>query len=427
MGAALTLVWSGGLGRAGEQVRLGAGVDLVFGREEPTLPGGPLHDTAMSRRHARVLGGPPGCRIRDEGSKNGTLVNGVRVDEHALEPGDVVRIGETLLVFHAMPAAASGPPPGGLSGVGGAMTEVRRAIERVAAAPVNVLVLGETGTGKELVAGALHEVSDRPGPLVAVNCASLGPELLESELFGHERGAFTGATRRHEGLFREADGGTLFLDEVADMPPAVQARLLRALQERRVRPVGGLREVEVDVRVVAATNRDLIDDVRDGRFRQDLYARLNQWCVRLPALRDRREDLGVLSRALLGGPPPDVSLELMEALLPHAWPLNVRGLETVLERARLAQPGAALLERDDVIRAAQDEQAAQAPESRGEEEAGREEGEPPEPVTSERLLAAMERHRGSVSGAARAVGLSRQAVYRRLQELGRTPSEFRGR
>jgi two-component system response regulator PilR (NtrC family) len=210
-----------------------------------------------------------------------------------------------------------------------------------------VLVAGESGTGKELVARALHSIGPRSSePFVVVNCGALPEPLMESELFGHERGAFTGAIRKAEGLFRQAHGGTLFLDEIGEIPPQVQVKLLRAIQERHVRPVGSSTEVEVDVRIVAASNRDLKAEVRDGRFRSDLFYRLNVVRIEIPALRDRRDDIPALLEhflqqyaGLLGRPVPRLAPPALERLMDYDFPGNVRELENLVERAVALTPG----------------------------------------------------------------------------------------
>ena len=218
---------------------------------------------------------------------------------------------------------------------------LRQVIAQVAPTAVTVLVSGETGTGKELVATAIHEQSPRAGgPFVKLNCAALAESILESELFGHERGAFTGATARRQGRFEQAHGGTLFLDEVGEIPPSTQVKLLRFLQEREFERVGGNDTIRVDVRLVAATNRDLRDAVARGRFREDLFYRLNIVHVDVPALRERRQDIRLLAGTLLarmaeqhGRPIDGFTPEALEMLLAHDWPGNVRELENAIERA----------------------------------------------------------------------------------------------
>ncbi|HVU49231.1 MAG TPA: sigma-54 dependent transcriptional regulator [Polyangia bacterium] len=228
----------------------------------------------------------------------------------------------------------------GLVGESAAMKAVLHHISLVAPTRTTVLILGETGTGKERVAQAIHQASPRRGSsFVAVNCAALSETLLESELFGHEKGAFSGAHCRREGLFKIADGGTLFLDEIGETSPALQAKLLRVLQERQFERVGGTAPVATDVRIIAATNRDLWQMVTERTFRSDLYYRLNVMVIRVPALRDRREDIGrlvghVLTRLSfdLGIPAPPMTPAVLSRLAEHTWPGNVRELENVLER-----------------------------------------------------------------------------------------------
>jgi DNA-binding NtrC family response regulator len=245
---------------------------------------------------------------------------------------------------------ASGRGPGAMVGDSAAMREVRRLIERVADSDSTVLILGETGTGKELAAREIHALSRRAAqPLISVDCAAVPSELLESEFFGHEKGAFTGAIRRRKGSFELAHGGTLFLDEVGNMGLDLQARLLRALQEREVQPVGGERKIPVDVRIVAATNRNLRDLVRAGKFREDLYYRLHVVPLTLPPLRQRPEDIPVLVRHFLAKhaqrlnrPVERVEPDAMRLLAAYAWPGNVRELESEVERAMTLCEGTVL-------------------------------------------------------------------------------------
>jgi DNA-binding NtrC family response regulator len=227
------------------------------------------------------------------------------------------------------------------------MQQVLKQVRTVADSDASVLLLGESGTGKELVAQALHWASPRRGgPFVAINCAAVPENLLESELFGHERGAFTGADRKRVGLFASANGGTLFLDEVGELPPAMQVKLLRAIQDRAVRPVGGAETIRLDLRLVSATNRDLAAMIGDGRFREDLYYRLAVIPLRLPALRERPQDIPVIAARLLGEAAARLgkSLEGFDEdatkwIVGHAWPGNVRELENVIERAAVLARG----------------------------------------------------------------------------------------
>jgi two-component system response regulator FlrC len=246
-------------------------------------------------------------------------------------------------------AAQSGPGPGAPEpiAVAPAMRAVLEQLDKVASTAATVLLLGESGTGKEVAARALHHRSPRgEAPFVAVNCAAVSPQLIESEMFGHEKGAFTGASDRRVGRFELADGGTLFLDEVAELPAELQAKLLRVLQERSFERLGGNRTISVDVRLVAATNRDLEREMREGRFREDLYHRLAVFPIRLPPLRERPEDIVPLARHILerlgsdlGRPALGLSPEAERRLLRHDWPGNVRELGNALERAAILAPG----------------------------------------------------------------------------------------
>ncbi|PWG63550.1 sigma-54-dependent transcriptional regulator [Spiribacter halobius] len=232
-------------------------------------------------------------------------------------------------------------PVSGIIGTCAPMQRVFERVRRVAPTDTSVLILGESGTGKELVARAVHEGSERrQGPLIAVNCAAIPESLIEAELFGHEKGAFTGATGAREGLVEAASGGTLFLDEIAELPPAAQARLLRVLQEGEIRRVGAARSRRVDIRLVAATHRDLPRMVEAGQFREDLYFRIQVMEIRLPPLRERGEDVPELARFLLGKacrrlnrPPLRFSDEALQRIRGYAWPGNVRELENAIERA----------------------------------------------------------------------------------------------
>jgi two-component system nitrogen regulation response regulator GlnG len=233
-----------------------------------------------------------------------------------------------------------------------AVAAVIQQVSQVAESNFTLLLQGETGTGKELVARAIHQQSPRrPGPFVAVDCGAIPETLVESELFGHERGAFTGAPSRREGKFQLARGGTLFLDEIGNIPPATQAKLLRALEQREVHPLGGARAVPVDARIIAATNADLQDGVKAGRFRADLFYRLSEFTITLPPLRSRREDIGYLAQRFvdevsmeLGRPVRRIGDEAMQALLGHDWPGNVRELKNVIRKAALVAADEVTLE-----------------------------------------------------------------------------------
>ncbi len=399
--------------RGNERHRLGPeGVEL--GRGATLFPGGPLDDGKLSRSHAEVGRDGDGFALLDRGSRNGTFVNGELVGgKRRLAPGDVIRVGGTIVIFAAMAEGSAAIVAPSLLGPSVALLSVRRAIAAAARdGRAAVLVSGETGSGKELVAGALHEESRRSGKLVALNCGALTEGTLASELFGHVRGAFTGASGERPGLFRAAHRGTLFLDEVGEIPPGLQPALLRVLEARAVRPVGGVDDLPVDVLIVAATNRDLVAESRAGRFRADLYARLSQCAIHLPPLRERREDLPRLIEHLLSrgaGVGRRMAARFYEALLLHPWPLNARGIANVLSTAVMTHdPSSPLDLTPEVTRVLDDNRAI------GEEiepEEGEEPGEERAPPSLEQLQGALARFHGKVAAAARHLGCSRKSIY----------------
>ena len=306
-----------------------------------------LPERALSRRHARIQRGRgrhPHL-LEDLGSRNGTFLNGLEVRRERLRSGDLLRVGDTVLAYVPLDLKLMGWRPEPASGMVGWSSSLKSLLERadrVAPTDMTVMLLGETGVGKELLARYIHEHSGLSGPLVPVNCATLSPELAASELFGHVRGAYSGAERAHVGLLTSATGGTFFMDEVGELAPEVQAKLLRAIEEQAVRPVGALRPVEARVRVVCATNADLRHAVRQGRFRADLMARIAQWELQIPPLRERREDIPLLAEHFLEIHSPDgahrLTADLAEALCLHHWPLNVRELSTVIRGMVVDRP-----------------------------------------------------------------------------------------
>ena len=320
-----------------------------------------------------------------------------------------------------------------LLGESPAMQRVLEAVERVAPASASVLIRGESGTGKELVARRIHERSERArGPFVAVNCAAIPDTLVESELFGHRRGAFTGADRDRPGRFRQADNGTLFLDEIGDMALAVQAKLLRVLQEGIVEPLGGGEPVPVDVRVLAATHRDLRAMVAEGRFREDLVFRLRVVEIELPPLREREEDILPLARHFLASSRAGLALspETERALQSYPWPGNVRELANAIERAIIFCRGG-IVEPEDLPRevagADGDGRAAAGPLAwRPEDDFATAKKKVVERFEREILTAALHEHGGNISQAARHLGLHRQNLQQKLHELGIEAEEFRG-
>ncbi len=308
-----------------------------------------IQDGAVSRLHFEIVADPIGFRIRDLGSRNGTWVDGYRAVEMYLRSGSRIIAGDTELHFKLLDDEVDIPATtsdgfGPLIGSSLPMRELYAVLERAAPRDVTVLIEGETGTGKELVARAIHEQSRRAsGPFVVFDCGAVPSNLLESELFGHEKGAFTGANARRIGLLEQAHEGTLFIDELGELPLELQPKLLRSLESREIRRVGGTATIPVDIRVVAATNRDLAVEVNQGGFREDLFYRLAVVQVKLPALRERREDVRPLAeyfiRRLLKDDPTRLA-ELLEGideenwkrLRKHPWPGNVRQLRNVIER-----------------------------------------------------------------------------------------------
>jgi DNA-binding NtrC family response regulator len=310
---------------------------------------------------------------------------------------------------------------GEMIGAGAAMQRLLELVRRAAPSEGRVLVTGENGTGKELVARAIHENSRRrAGPFVKLNCAAVPADLIESELFGHERGAFTGAVAARRGKFEQADGGTLLLDEVGDMPPAMQAKVLRVLQEGEFERVGGHQTIRVDVRVVAATNKDLEAEVKAGRFREDLYYRLNVVPVHAPPLRARREDVPELASRFLaesclrnGRRPMRLSREAILALQAHEWPGNVRELRNLVERLAILCDGPEI-GADDVAGVLPGARRPRADRFR----AGASFHDLVEEAEREIILAALDAHGDNVSDTARALGLERSHLYKKMRALG---------
>jgi DNA-binding NtrC family response regulator len=431
-------------------------------------------DRWMSSTHARlgkVLGR---WVVGDARSKNGTFLNGSRTEHATLADGDIIELGHTFFLFRAAVEAASDDPPDtqggallgaatppGLSTLVSPLAQELARLVQMAPSTVSVIVHGESGTGKELIARAIHQLSGRKGAFVAVNCGALPDTLVETELFGYKKGAFSGANEDRPGLVRAADKGTLFLDEIGDLPPSSQAAFLRVLQEREVQPIGSTRPVPVDIRLVAATHRDLDKEIDAGTFRGDLYARLSGFSMTLPPLRERREDLGLLVGALLKRLAPEraaslsIGLDAARALFRYGWPLNVRELEKVLSAACvLASDGTIELEHlPEAVRA-----ALTAPRPDVTEPAGAAQITPtdvrdarrPPPETDddtddsgdfgpadelaltaedrtrrEQLVTLFREHGGNVSAVARAMGKARMQIQRWMRRYRIDPSEFK--
>ena len=401
-------------------VELEDGADVVLGRAPDADV--VIADARVSRRHARFSRRDRRVVVRDEASHNATVVNATPVSdaERVLEAGDVVRLGPVEVVVAVTAGWANDIDEStDIVLAEPTMLEVFARVRRVAKTTTTVLVLGETGVGKEVVAEHVHRWSPRAArPFVALNCASLPENLLESELFGHEKGAFTGATARKLGYFESAEGGTLFLDEIGELAPQLQAKLLRVLETRTVTPLGSTRSRQIDVRIVAATHRDLAARVAQGLFREDLYYRLDVFSLEIPPLRRRRAEIALLAdrfaRSIareVGAPPPRFDALAMTALFDHAWPGNVRELRNAIEHA-------VILADDGVIRVGHlpptvlGKPAAEPPASR--------EGMRGRVADLEKasIRAALDAANGNVSRAATQLGLSRGALLYKLQKYG---------
>jgi DNA-binding NtrC family response regulator len=390
---------------------------------------------SLSRLHARLTRAPLGWYLEDAGARNGCYLNGERVERGLVGETDVLELGHAFIVLRSLVQPRDArvgaleaqeldrEPPGFrtlLPPLAGRLEDLRR----VARSTIGVLLVGETGTGKEVLARAIHQVSGRAGPFVPVNCNTLTEGLAESQLFGHVKGAFSGAVADAPGFVRAADKGTLLLDEVADLGPTAQGALLRVLQEREVVPVGRAHPSKVDVRFIGTSPRPL---ATGDSFRSDLFARLSGFVYEMTPLRDRREDFGLLVAGLLHragvreSDRPQIAPDLGLALLKHRWPLNVRELEQLLNRTWLladngmmsgpprfvVAEGVASAPRPDVPRPARVLSTAEQEEQR-------------------RIADALEAARGNVTEAARAVGKGRVQFHRLMKRLGIDAGRFRG-
>jgi transcriptional regulator with PAS, ATPase and Fis domain len=368
-------------------------------------------DRCVSRRHCVVERLASGrVVIRDLGSSNGTWVNGARVESAEVRPGAWLTIGTKRIL------AASLVETSTILGTSSATLRLRSEIERVAALPSSVLIEGETGTGKDLVAQALHTQSGRTGEYVAVNCGAIAPALIESFLFGHEAGSFTGAAARQPGVFEQAHRGTLFLDEIGELATALQTRLLRAL-EGTIRPVGAQRDLHVDVRVVAATNVDLSLEVKAGRFRSDLYFRLNQHAIQVLPLRhpDRQADIEVLARRFLEeiDGSARLSVEALERLRGYGWPGNVRELRSCIARTLVMTHTPGDIPAGDVAF-----DNGSADKRRRLPASVNLDGRKYVDVEREILEKALRHHRGNIRLAAAALGIPKSTLHDRIRRHG---------
>ena len=406
------------------QVTIGRGEDCTIRVDHPSV----------SRRHAEIDVGPP-LRIRDLGSANGTRAPGRVVPRDGgveFEPGEVLELGGVWIVVRDAEGAPTGDLPLGSDAAraiappgviveDATMIRVFQLVERVAASDLSILVLGETGVGKEVVAEAIHRQSRRAkGPFLRLHCAALPRTLLESELFGHERGAFTGASESKPGLFESAGGGTVFLDEIGEIPPETQVALLRVVEDRKVMRVGAREPRKIDVRFVAATNRDLRTESQQGRFRSDLYYRLSGVSIRVPPLRERRSEIEPLARSFSTraaesaglSRPPRWTADALAALAAYGWPGNVRELRHAVEQAVVVGRGEDILP-EHLPAELQDTGAAGAATTssatlRGELD----------DVERRRIVEALETCSGNQTRAAQLLGMPRRTFVKRLDAYG---------
>jgi len=400
---------------AKDVIRIGAkrGNDLV------------LSDRRVSGFHLEIRPDDRGYRIRDLESTNGTFVYGVRIADAYLQGPTTIKVGRTELSFEPLSSSVDVPlysenEFAGLVGGSPGMRRIFHQLEKIAPSTATVLVTGETGVGKELIAEAVHDTSSRrDGPFVIVDCGAIPENLFENELFGHERGAFTGATGAMAGAFERAHGGTLFLDEIGELPLSLQPKLLRVVQAKRVRRIGGDKMIDCDVRIVAATNRDLPLEINRGRFREDLYYRLAVAGIHVPPLRERREDIPLLAARfaaeLPGGSDAPLPPTLTAAFEAHDWPGNVRELRNAIERAVLLPQYPPGLQRAQTANSTGPRVNRAVDVDIPFKVAKREFVDEFDRVFMTELL---ERHDWNIAAAARATGLDRVSIYKLLNRLG---------
>jgi DNA-binding NtrC family response regulator len=394
-----------------------------------------LTDGKVSGLHCELKLQPEGYRLRDLGSTNGTYVKGVRIVDAFIAPGSTIQIGKSAITFTPMDDAVAMPLWNearlhNLIGGSAAMRHLFELINRFAQSDATVLIQGETGAGKELVADAIHQCSPRRNePFIVLDCSAIPEQLFESQLFGHEVGAFTGAVKSTPGVFEMAHGGTLFLDEIGELPLDVQAKLLRAVETRKVRRLGGTKLFASDVRLVAATNRDLAAEVNRGNFRADLFYRLAVARLAVPPLRERREDLALLVEHFLrqlsvssGHPDPRLPDDFMARAMRHTWPGNVRELRNSVERA--------------VLLPNHPQVAFETPPKKEGTGFGHIDIDVPFKQAKQKLVdefdrryleALLEAHDGNISAAARAAGIERMSIYKMIRRLGLDKEDGEGR
>jgi two-component system response regulator AtoC len=373
--------------------------EVIIGRGDVDVK---IDDRSLSRKHARIVLADK-LQVEDLGSTNGTRVKGERISKVAdVEPGEVIHFGNVACVLERVAERREGKKRQSKT------EQLQTLVDLVAASDISVFIHGETGSGKEVTARAIHAASvRRAAPFVALNCAALPENLLESELFGFERGAFSGADRAKPGLLESADGGTVFLDEIAEMAPAVQAKMLRVLEEREVQRLGALRPKAIDVRVISASHKLIDDEVEGGGFRQDLYFRINGITIELPPLRERLEELDQFAQTFLAEaakrakrPVPTLSAEAGRKMRGYSWPGNLRELKNAMERALVLSAGT-----DEILA---EHLPLSAPKS----------GKKAEPASErERIINALQEAAGNQHKAAELLGISRRTLINRLEQF----------
>jgi transcriptional regulator with PAS, ATPase and Fis domain len=410
----------------GERLVVPDGSSLVLGRSSSHFRPEVWLESKASREHLKVVRRGEALEVTDLQSRNGSYLNGRRIESATVQAGDVVAMGRVLLLAHRGPQLYQRPRHGRLVGLSAALATVVDRVSVAAPRDVTVLIQGETGVGKELVARAIHEMSGRAGRFMAINCSALADGVLQSELFGHTRGAYSGAGEAREGLVAAAREGTLFLDEIGDASTTLQAGLLRLLEQREYRAVGSDVVQKTNARFVAATNVDLHAAVEAGRFRADLLGRLDRWRIEVPPLRERPED--VIPIALhftqqLGEPRP-LGRSLAQALLRYNWPANVRELAGVIEQAVLEAKDASRLPLTDAL-ATRLQARRPRPSQIPSERPSRRRGTPHERPSPEQLRAKLVEVGGNVRALANALGVGRSTLYRWLAAAGIDPDKLR--
>ena len=377
-----------------------------------------IADDTVSRHHAVIEEKKGQYIIRDLESTNGTFVNGLRVSEAFLNEGSIIKLGNTELRFIPVEEKIELMPSkkdrfGDIVGKSKEMKEIFGILEKISKTDATVLITGETGTGKELVAKAIHENSHRSKkPFVVIDCSAIARNLIESELFGHEKGAFTGAVSTRHGAFEAANGGTIFLDEVGELEPDMQPRLLRVLEAREIKRVGSTSIIPVDVRIIAATNRELSAEIKKNRFREDLFYRLSVININLPQLRDRKDDISLLidyfiktnkARKVKG-----VAKETLNILINYSWPGNVRELRNVIERA-IALGASDYIEPKDLI--------LLKPQA-SEKDTADLSGKTLEEIEKSAIIQTLKAHKGNKTTTAKALGIAYSTLYEKMKKYG---------